>query len=80
MACVDRAEAASLTSPAASRILPPPGESWWALVLRAAQRRPQQPLGVEAFRAIEADLEAFGPGRAAAHGGHAGLAEGERAF
>ena len=29
---------------------------------------------------IEADLEAFSPGRAAAHDGHGRLAEGERAF
>ena len=33
-----------------------------------------------AFRAIEADLEAFSTGRAAAGGGRGGLAEGERAF
>ena len=44
-------------------------------MLRSA---PQQPLGVEAFGAIEADLEAFDLGRAAAHNGHGGLAEGER--
>ena len=37
-------------------------------------------LCAEAFRAIEADLEAISLGRAAAHGGHGGLAEGERAF
>ena len=33
-----------------------------------------------AFTAIEADLEAISPSHAAAHGGHSGLAEGERAF
>ena len=37
-------------------------------------------LCAEAFRAIEADLEAFSPGRAAAHDGHGRFAEGERAF
>ena len=37
-------------------------------------------LCAEAFTAIEADLEAFSPGRAAAHDGHGRLAEGERAF
>ena len=30
--------------------------------------------------AIEADLEAFSPGKAAAQDGHGRLAEGERAF
>ena len=33
-----------------------------------------------AFTVIEADLEAISPSHAAAHGGHSGLAEGERAF
>ena len=33
-----------------------------------------------ACKAIESDLEAFSPGRVAAHGGHSGLAKGERAF
>ena len=33
-----------------------------------------------AFTVIKADLEAFSPGRAAAHDGHGRLAEGERAF
>ena len=33
-----------------------------------------------AFTAIEADLEAFSPGRVAAVGVRGGLAEGERAF
>ena len=33
-----------------------------------------------AFTAIEADLEVFSPGRAAAVGVHVWLAEGERAF
>ena len=37
-------------------------------------------LCAEAFRAIEADLEAFSPGRVAAVGVRGGLAEGERAF
>ena len=41
---------------------------------------PRGVLCAEAFRAIEADLEAIGPGRAAAHGGHGGLTEGEQAF
>ena len=41
---------------------------------------PRGSLCAEAFRAIEADLEAFSPGRAAAGGGRGGLAEGERAF
>ena len=34
----------------------------------------------EAFTVIEADLEAFSPGRVAVHDGHGRLAEGERAF
>ena len=37
-------------------------------------------LCAEAFMAIEADLEGFSPGRAAALGVRGGLAEGERAF
>ena len=37
-------------------------------------------LCAEAFMAIEADLEAFSPGRAAALGVRGGLAEGERAL
>ena len=37
-------------------------------------------LCAEAFMVIEADLEAFSPGRAAALGVRGGLAEGERAF
>ena len=37
-------------------------------------------LCAEAFMVIKADLEAFGPGRAAALGVRGGLAEGERAF
>ena len=36
--------------------------------------------GLRAFTVIEADLEAFSPGRAAAHDSHGRLAEGERAF
>ena len=32
------------------------------------------------FQVIEADLEAFSPGRVAAHDGHDWLAEGKRAF
>ena len=39
---------------------------------------PRGSLCAEAFRAIEADLEAFSPGRAAAHDGH-GCTAGERA-
>ena len=41
---------------------------------------PRGSLCAEAFRVIEADLEAFSPGRAAAHDGHGRLAERERAF
>ena len=37
-------------------------------------------LCAEAFMVIEADLEAFGPGRVAAVGVRGRLAEGERAF
>ena len=49
----------------------------WKLVLHS---EPCGSVCAVAFTAIEADLEAFGPGRAAAHGGHGGLAEGERVF
>ena len=44
---------------------------------------PRGSLGAEAFRAIEANLEAFSPGRVAGGGCvgvRGGLAEGERAF
>ena len=41
----------------------------------AAQRAMRGSLCAEAFTAIEADLEAFSPGRAAAHDGHGRLAE-----
>ena len=41
---------------------------------------PRQSAGAEDFMAIEADLEAFSPGRVAAVGVRGGLAEGERAF
>ena len=37
-------------------------------------------LYAETFTAIKADLEAFSPGREAAHDGHGRLVEGERAF
>ena len=43
-------------------------------------RRDPPPPGAEACRAIEADLGAISPGRAAAGDGHGRLAEGERAF
>ena len=36
---------------------------------------PRGSLCAEAFRVIEADLEAFSPGRAAAHDGHGRLAK-----
>ena len=41
---------------------------------------PRGSLCAEAFRAIEADLEAFSPGRVVAVGVRGGLAEGERVF
>ena len=41
---------------------------------------PRASLCAEAFMPIEADLEAFSPGRVAAVGVRGGLAEGERAF
>ena len=49
----------------------------WKLVLHS---EPRGSVCAVAFTVIEADLEAFSPGHAAAHGGHSGLAEGERAF
>ena len=45
-----------------------------------SRNQPRGSLCAEAFTAIEADLEAFSPGRAAAHDGHGRLTEGERAF
>ena len=47
-------------------------------VAEPAQRAPRSSPGAEACRAIEADLGATSPGRAAAGGGHGRLAEGER--
>ena len=41
---------------------------------------PRGSLCAEAFTPIEADLEAFSPGRVAALGVRGGLAEGEHAF
>ena len=49
----------------------------WKLVLHS---EPCGSVCAVAFTAIEADLEAFSPGRAAAVGVHGRLAEGERAF
>ena len=49
----------------------------WKLVLHS---EPCGSVCAVAFTAIEADLEAFSPGRAAVHDGHGRLAEGERAF
>jgi len=49
----------------------------WKLVLHS---EPCGSVCAVAFTAIEADLEAFSPGRAAAVGVHVRLAEGERAF
>ena len=43
------------------------------------QSEPRSSLCAVAFTAIEADLEAFSPGRMAAHDGHGRLAEGKRA-
>ena len=50
---------------------------------RSTRPPPLCPVVPVAFRrpsSFEADLEAFSPGRAAAHDGHGRLAEGERAF
>ena len=47
---------------------------------KAVTTRPLTSAVGEAFRAIEADLEAFSPGRVAAVGVRGGLAEGERVF
>ena len=47
---------------------------------RALPSAPRSSPGAEACRAIEADLGAISPGRAAAGGGHGRLAESERAF
>ena len=59
-------------------ILLPTAESWRCRASHAvAFTVMSQPV---AFTVIEADLEAFSPGRVAAHGGHGRLVEGERAF
>ena len=74
MACVHMADVYRHAYTAASRILPPPAEK------AGAAQRATAAAGRRGLQAIEADLEAFGPGRAAAHGGHGRLAEGERVF
>ena len=53
-----------------------PPAQWWPALPSA----PRSSAGAEACMPIEADLEAFSPGRTAAHDGHGRLAEGERAF
>ena len=50
------------------------------LMLHTARHAARSSLCAEAFTAIEADLEAFSPGRTAAHDGHGRLMEGKRAL
>ena len=58
------------------------GQSGGRFCCASLPSAPRSSPGAEASacRAIEADLGAISPGRAAAGGGHGGLAEGERAF
>ena len=76
-----------LLSASASRILLPTAESWSWCCTCSVQSEPRGslcgavvPCAVAFTRCIEADLEAFSPGRVAAHDGHGRLAEGTRAF
>ena len=50
------------------------------MIALRAERATRGSLCAVTFTVIEADLEAFSPGRVAAHNGHGRLVEGKRAF